>query len=143
VNSLSVSTNPFSELALAKTQGRLSTAPIAEKALAPAANEADSVAEGSEASKQRARLKKATQDFEAVFIGMMLKQMRKTMAGENPLFSKNSEAKYYQEMMDDAVAQQMSRTGQFGLGEMLYKKVEKTLPPDPDTLARHALNLQP
>jgi peptidoglycan hydrolase FlgJ len=105
--------------------------------------ETPSTGEVSEASKQRARLKKATQDFEAVFIGMMLKQMRKTMAGDNPLFGKNSEAKHYQEMMDDAVAQQMSRTGQFGLGEMLYKKVERTLPPDPDTLVRQALKLKP
>ena len=42
---------------------------------------------------------------------MMLKQMRKSMAGENALFGKSQEAKVYQDMMDDSLAQQMSKTG--------------------------------
>src|SRR5262245_54083390 len=80
-----------------------------------------------ELKQRRAKLKQATQDFEAIFVGMMLKEMRKTMTSDNPLFGNSSQAKYYQEMMDDAVAHQISRTGQFGLGNLLYKKVEHTL----------------
>ena len=45
------------------------------------------------AAKEKARVTKATQDFEAVFIGMMLKQMRKSMTGQNALFGNSSEAK--------------------------------------------------
>ncbi len=76
---------------------------------------------------QQARLKKATQEFEAVFIGMMLKQMRKSMTGGNALFGNSHEAKLYQDMMDDATASQMSRTGSFGLARVLYKTLERTL----------------
>ena len=83
-------------------------------------------------TKEKARVTKATQDFEAVFIGMMLKQMRKSMAGDNALFGKSSESKIYQDMMDDSLAQEMSHTGTFGLAKAMMKSIERSLPPDPD-----------
>ncbi len=92
----------------------------------------------SNAARQRDKLKKATQDFEAVFVGIMLKQMRKSMDGGNALFGNSSEAKLYQDMMDDATAAQMSRTGSFGLGNMLYKKLEPLMPADPAPAAAEA-----
>src|SRR3954469_12376919 len=87
-------------------------------------------------TKEKSRVTKATQDFEAVFIGMMLKQMRKSMAGDNALFGKSQEAKVYQDMMDDSLAQQMSKTGTFGLAKAMVKSIERTLPPDPDAAPR-------
>src|SRR5262249_16847863 len=66
-----------------------------------------------DASKERSRLKRATQEFEAVFVGLMLKQMRKSMANSNALFGNNNESKMYQDMTDDAIAQQISKTGSF------------------------------
>jgi Rod binding domain-containing protein len=90
-----------------------------------------------EFEKQNTRITKVTQDFEAVFIGMMLKQMRKSMAGDNALFGKSSEAKVYQDMMDDTLASTMSKTGTFGLATAMRKSIERGLPPDPD--ARIAL----
>src|SRR4051794_8164192 len=83
-------------------------------------------------TKEKTRVTKATQDFESVFIGMMLKQMRKSMAGDNALFGKSSESKIYQDMMDDSLAQQMSRTGTFGIAKAMVKSMENRLPPDPD-----------
>jgi flagellar protein FlgJ len=82
--------------------------------------------------KQEARVTKATQDFEAIFIGMMLKQMRKSMAGENPLFGKSSESKLYQDMMDDKLAETMSRTGTFGLARAMKASIDRGLPSDPN-----------
>ena len=82
--------------------------------------------------KQKTRITKATQDFESVFIGMMLKQMRKSMAGDNALFGKSSEAKVYQDMMDDTLASTMSKSGTFGLATAMRKSIERNLPPDPD-----------
>ncbi len=78
------------------------------------------------------KLKKATQDFEAVFLGMMLKQMRKSIAGDNALFGNSHEAKMYQDMADDATAKQLSKAGTFGLSNLLYKTMERTLPVNPD-----------
>lgn len=83
-------------------------------------------------AKKSDKLQKTTQDFEAVFIGMMLKQMRKSVAGQNALFGSSSEAKIYQDMMDDATAQRMSKTGTFGLSKVLFNTMSKTLPPNPD-----------
>ncbi len=86
-----------------------------------------------EYAKQHDRLEKTTQDFEAVFIGMMLKQMRKSIAGKNELFGSSSEAKTYQDMSDDATAKQMSKVGTFGLARVMFKSMSRTLPPNPDT----------
>ena len=85
-----------------------------------------------EYAKKSDKLQKTTQDFEAVFIGLMLKQMRKSVSGENALLGSSSEAKIYQDMMDDATAQRMSKTGTFGLAKVLLKTLSKTLPHDPD-----------
>src|SRR5437868_5863995 len=76
--------------------------------------------------RQHQKLVKAAQDFEAVFIGQMLKQIHKSIAGDKPLFGGSQEAKMYQDMMDDATAQQMSRTGSFGLAKLLTKSLDKT-----------------
>ncbi|MCS6777563.1 MAG: rod-binding protein [Chloroherpetonaceae bacterium] len=81
----------------------------------------------SELERRRARLKKAVQDFEAIFVGMLIKQMRQSMAGSNPLFGSNAQAHYYQEMMDEAIARRLSQTGAFGLGRMLYQRMERLL----------------
>ena len=89
----------------------------------------------SEYKKQKTRAAKATQDFEAVFLGMMLKQMHKSMAGDNALFGKSPEAKVYQDMMDDTLATTLSRSGTFGLGKAMMKSLSHTLPPDPDKRA--------
>ena len=94
----------------------------------PNLNRTTDTAPMSEATRERERLKKATQDFEAVFVGIMLKQMRKSMTGGNALFGNSSDSKLYQDMMDDATAQQLSKTGSFGLARVLYKAMEHTLP---------------
>ncbi len=101
------------------------------------AQEADRLREAHDSAKatytrQQARLDKATKDFEAVFVGMMLKQMRKSMAGTNALFDNSSTSKTYQEMLDDNVAQRISHSGGIGLAKILYQKMSKTLPPNPD-----------
>ena len=83
-------------------------------------------------SQKRDKLEKTTQDFEAVFVGMMLKQMRKSVAGQNALFGNSPESKMYQDMLDDATAQHMSKVGTFGLAKVLFKTMSPTLPPDPD-----------
>jgi peptidoglycan hydrolase FlgJ len=88
--------------------------------------------EKAEYKKQKDRVTKATQEFEGVFIGMMLKQMRKSMAGENALFGNSSEAKVYQDMVDDKLAESMSHSGTFGLARAMARSMERALPSDPD-----------
>ncbi len=92
-------------------------------------------------TQQRDKLKKATQDFEAVFLTQLLKQAHKSMQGEGALFGNSSEAKFYAEMRDEMMAEHLSKTGQFGIGNLLYKKLEKTLPPNPDAMLKNALKI--
>jgi len=85
------------------------------------------------------QLTKATQEFEAVFIGLLLKQMRKSMAGQNAMFGNSQEAKLYQDMADDASAQQMSKVGTFGLSKVMFESMKHVLPVDPDETLRQSL----
>ena len=94
-----------------------------------------------EARAKRDKLKKVTQDFEAEFITQMLKQVRKSMTGENGLFGNSSEAKQYRDMVDEATAQNLSKAGGIGLGKALFKSLQSVLPPDPDAIARQMLKL--
>ncbi len=90
--------------------------------------------------RQKARLVKATRDLESVFVGIMLKQMRKSMAGDSLLFGKSPESRMMQEMQDDVTAQQIGSTGSFGIATALYKSLEKTLPSNPsDEIARQSI----
>ena len=81
-----------------------------------------------EGTRQREKLKKATQQFEAVFIGVMLKESRKTMAGTDALFGSSQENKMYTEMSDTKMAEQMSESGSFGLAKTLYRSLERLIP---------------
>ena len=94
-----------------------------------------------EARAKRDKLKKVTQDFEAEFITQMLKQVRKSMTGENALFGSSSQSKQYQDMVDEATAHNLSKAGGIGLGKSLFKSLQSVLPPDPDVIAREMLKL--
>ncbi|MCC6484755.1 MAG: rod-binding protein [Armatimonadetes bacterium] len=71
---------------------------------------------------QQEKLKKACQDFEAIFLRFILQKMRDTVPKDGLI--ENSDAQQtYQQMLDAAMADQMSRSGSFGLAEMLYKQM--------------------
>lgn len=91
-----------------------------------------------EATTKRAKLKKATQGFEAMFLNQMLKEVHKSMSENNPLFGNSYQAKFYQEMMDEQISDRLSKSGSFGLASTLYQKLERTLPPDPREIVRKA-----
>ena len=94
-----------------------------------------------EARAKRDKLKKVTQDFEAEFITQMLKQVRKSMTGENGLFGNSPESKQYRDMVDEATAQNLSKSGGLGLAKSLFKSMQSVLPPDPDAMAREMLKI--
>jgi flagellar protein FlgJ len=71
-------------------------------------------------------LKKACQDFEAIFIGQLWKQMRETLPKEGYLHSKEED--FYMGMFDHELAKKMSSAGGIGLGDMLYQQLVERLP---------------
>lgn len=72
-----------------------------------------------------AKLKKACQDFEAVFIGQIWKQMRASVPKDGLLQSKEQEG--YLSMFDQELSLKMARSGGIGLSDMLYANLSDRL----------------
>ena len=79
--------------------------------------------------KNRAGLKKACQDFEAIFIQSMFQAMRKTIP-EGGLIEQDHATKMYQEMLDQEMATKISRLQSLGLADQMYRQMAKFLPPE-------------
>jgi flagellar protein FlgJ len=77
------------------------------------------------APSQDKQLKKACQDFEAVFISKMWQQMRSTVPKEGYLHSKDEEM--YNSMFDKEFSEKMAQSGGIGLGNMMFDQLKKKL----------------
>lgn len=70
-------------------------------------------------------LKQVAHQFEAMFIGMMLKSMRDanaTFEEDNPLNS--NESKFYRQMFDDQLALSMSQGEGIGIADSIYRQLK-------------------
>ncbi|UCC78326.1 MAG: transglycosylase SLT domain-containing protein [Candidatus Zixiibacteriota bacterium] len=67
------------------------------------------------------RLKKACRDFEAIFISYMLKAMNKTTENSD-LFGSGLGGDIYREIFNEKLAEHLSQTGQFKIGDIIYQK---------------------
>lgn len=74
---------------------------------------------------QGAALDKTAQQFEGLFIQMMLKQARSSSLGD-PLFGSNN-MDFYKDMFDQQLALTMASKGETGIGDMLVKQLKGTL----------------
>jgi len=77
---------------------------------------------GEKGKKDDSELKKACQDFEALFVGEMFKSMRKTVP-DGGLVKKGNGEEMYREMLDMEVASNLSRSKGIGLGDALYRQL--------------------
>jgi flagellar protein FlgJ len=73
-------------------------------------------------TKRLADLKKACEQFEAVFAKKLLGEMRKGVQ-ETPL-GDSAGSEIYKDMMDQALADSMASQGSLGIAKMLYKQFE-------------------
>lgn len=74
--------------------------------------------EGSDAD----RLRTVAEDFEAIFIKQMLESMRNTLNPENRLVDTGMAGEIYEDMLYDEYAQTMSKSGGFGLADMIVNQ---------------------
>lgn len=78
---------------------------------------------------EKARLLKASQGFEAIFLRKLLSTMRSTMS-ENSMFGTGPAGEIYGDIIDYAVAEAMAKKSVLGLADQLYdtlvKRIEKT-----------------
>ena len=74
----------------------------------------------------QANLRKVAQQFESLYIKMMLKSMREASSGD-PMFDSN-DSKVYRDMYDNQLAIQMSEHGGIGLADMLVRQLQRNDP---------------
>lgn len=72
--------------------------------------------------KDPAALRKACQDFEALFVHSLFKEMRKTIP-QDGLLPRGMGEDAYVEMMDWEMAQRSSRTQSLGIAEALFRQL--------------------
>jgi flagellar protein FlgJ len=72
------------------------------------------------------KLRDATEQFEAFFVGYLLKQMRKT-GGDGGFLAPSESEKMFRDMMDDETARSIGKTRQFGIADLLYDQLAPTL----------------
>jgi len=79
-----------------------------------------------EENSRRAELHQAAQDFEAMFINLMLNELRPEEE-EDGLFGGSTAGSFYRGMFDTELSRVMSRSGQLGLAEMIEEQVARML----------------
>ena len=73
-----------------------------------------------------AHLHAASQQFEGVFVGMMLKEMRSTV-GDDSMFGKSPATDMFNSMLDDQRAQSMAQTGALGIGKIVEAQLKSNV----------------
>jgi soluble lytic murein transglycosylase-like protein len=63
---------------------------------------------------------KVAQDFEAIFVHQMLKSMRNTVPKDEDM---STGRRIFTEMLDEQIANTASRTGSFGLANIIYRQL--------------------
>lgn len=71
-------------------------------------------------------LRQVAQQFESVFLKMMLKSMRDASFGD-PMMDSNA-VQFYRQMGDDQLALDLSKTGSLGLADMIVEQMGRYLP---------------
>ena len=81
------------------------------------------------------KLKEACQGFEAMFMQMMYREMRKTVP-ENSLFGNSNAEKIFQDMLDTKMVDNMASAGGFGFADIMYNQLTATTQARKDMDAR-------
>lgn len=77
--------------------------------------------------REERKLREATQEFEALFISMMLSQMRNTVM-KSELFGESREEEVWNSMMDQELAKTWARSDGVGLANLLFQQLKSQLP---------------
>ena len=72
--------------------------------------------------KEMVEMKQACDNFEAIFIKMMLDSMKATVP-ENTLIEKNQGEEYFDDMLYQEYAESISKTDTFGISESMFRQM--------------------
>jgi flagellar protein FlgJ len=80
-----------------------------------------------EENRESKKLLDVCYEMESLFIGNMLKAMRKTV-DESALYGKSFASQIFNDMLYDEYANIMARSDQFGIARQIYKQLDQTNP---------------
>lgn len=80
-------------------------------------------------SSSREALREAAQEFEALFLQMLLTEMRRTVPDSDLLGDRRAE-KLFQSLLDQEMALNSSQAQSLGLAKLIYEQMSRYLPED-------------
>ena len=78
-------------------------------------------------SGERGQLREACEEFESLFVKLMLDSMRKTLS-DDTLIPKNAGEKLFEDKLYDEYAEKISRSAGLGIADMMYEQLEAGFP---------------
>lgn len=73
---------------------------------------------------EKKHLREVSEDFEALMINQMLKEMRKTV-NKSDLINGGMAEQIFEDMLYDEYSKEFSKTKTFGLSDIIYNQLEK------------------
>ncbi|WP_196593101.1 rod-binding protein [Pectinatus sottacetonis] len=101
------------------------------------ANQLENAAKTSADNKNDAKLKNACKQFEALFLDLMYKEMRKTVP-KDPLLGDSNADNILRSMHDTQMTKELADAGGMGLADMMYKQIKRENVKQPLTAVAHA-----
>ena len=74
---------------------------------------------------RKSKLFEQCQEFESIFVKMMLKEMRNSVDKKDSLLSGGWAEGIYSDMLDDEYSKSMAKNAGFGLADQLYKQLAR------------------
>ena len=72
---------------------------------------------------KKSKLYEQCQEFESIFLKMMLSEMQKTVDKSDSLISGGWAEEIYQDQLDDEYSKSMAKAANFGLADQLYRQL--------------------
>ncbi len=86
--------------------------------------EIDTAAAGKTSTVREAKLQKACQGFEAIFINAILQEMRKSIPDDGILPTTNA-TRTWQQLFDNQLAETLASRQEMGVAKMLYQQLQE------------------
>ena len=79
-------------------------------------------------SHSEAELKEVSKNFESIFMGMVMKEMRNSVQ-KSDLFGNSQGMEFFQSMYDEQLTRQLASSGGMGIGHMVYERLKQITQP--------------
>ena len=78
-------------------------------------------------TKNEKNLKEATEDFESIFIKLLLDAQDKTIDREDSMFYGGNGEDIFRGMLNEERAKGMAKSGEFGLAKLMYDQLSRNI----------------